>query len=284
MRNERLRALRAGASVRPCDSSRASEKGGSSGATFPSRASRATARRWCARSRSRAATSTASWSRARSRSPTPFALGHECVGGRDRARRRRARARARPARRGVVPGELRRAAAAAARDAPRCASACRCSPTTACSRSRASSTAACSRTWCACRSPRRCCGRSRRRSTRPRWRASPTTCPTATAPWRRTSPRSPGSEVLVASHGTPSIPLYAAQAALALGASRVDFASSDRESLALAENASARGPSRPTSRESRARTYPIVVDAGVTPAGSAMRCPRRPSPRACTRA
>ena len=45
----------------------------------------------------------------------------------------------------------------------------------------------------------------------------------------------PGSELLIVSHGLPSIPLYAAQAALALGASRVDFASDDAEQLALAE-------------------------------------------------
>ena len=45
----------------------------------------------------------------------------------------------------------------------------------------------------------------------------------------------PGSELLIVSHGLPSIPLYAAQAALALGASRVDFASADAEQLALAE-------------------------------------------------
>ena len=43
----------------------------------------------------------------------------------------------------------------------------------------------------------------------------------------------PGSEVLVVSHGMPSIPLYAVQAARALGAAAVHFASADRESLAL---------------------------------------------------
>ena len=75
----------------------------------------------------------------------------------------------------------------------------------------------------------------------------------------------PASEIGIVSHGTPSIPLYAAQAALALGASRVEFASSDRESLALAEKLGAHPIE--TDFAARPRTYPIVVDAGVTPAG-----------------
>ena len=45
----------------------------------------------------------------------------------------------------------------------------------------------------------------------------------------------PGVEMLVVSHGVKSIPLYAVQAAIALGAGRVDFASDDGESLELAE-------------------------------------------------
>ncbi len=75
----------------------------------------------------------------------------------------------------------------------------------------------------------------------------------------------PGSEVLIVSHGTPSIPLYAAQAALALGSSRVQFASVDRESLALAEKLGAQPIE--TDFSVKPRTYPIVVDAGVTQAG-----------------
>lgn len=75
----------------------------------------------------------------------------------------------------------------------------------------------------------------------------------------------PGSEVLVVSHGLSSIPLYAAQAALALGAAGVDFASGDAESLALAERLGARPIE--TDFAKPARTYPIVVEAGVTPAG-----------------
>jgi threonine dehydrogenase-like Zn-dependent dehydrogenase len=75
----------------------------------------------------------------------------------------------------------------------------------------------------------------------------------------------PGADVLVVSHGTPSIPLYAAQAALALDAGRVDFASDDRESLQLAEKLGARPLETDFKRPER--SYPIVVDAGITPAG-----------------
>ena len=45
----------------------------------------------------------------------------------------------------------------------------------------------------------------------------------------------PGADVLIVAHGLRSIPLYAVQAAVALGAGRVDFASDDDEALALAE-------------------------------------------------
>jgi alcohol dehydrogenase len=77
----------------------------------------------------------------------------------------------------------------------------------------------------------------------------------------------PGGEVLVVNHGLASIPLYAVQAALALGASRVDFASNDAESLALAERLGARPIE--TDFTGRPQTYPIVVDGGVTPEGLA---------------
>jgi alcohol dehydrogenase len=76
----------------------------------------------------------------------------------------------------------------------------------------------------------------------------------------------PGSEILIASHGLPSIPLYAAQAALALGASRVGFASADAEQLALAERLGAH-PIETDFAAKPARRYPIVVDAGLSPAG-----------------
>src|SRR5258705_2504963 len=70
----------------------------------------------------------------------------------------------------------------------------------------------------------------------------------------------PGSELLVVSHGTPSIPLYAVQAAIALGASAVHFASPDPESLALAEKLGAR-PLETDFSAKPPRTWPIVVDA-----------------------
>jgi len=75
----------------------------------------------------------------------------------------------------------------------------------------------------------------------------------------------PGTELLIVSHGLPSIPLYAAQAALALGAGRVDFASSDIEQLALAEKLGAHPIE--TDLKKPARRYPFVVDAGLSPAG-----------------
>ena len=75
----------------------------------------------------------------------------------------------------------------------------------------------------------------------------------------------PGSEVLIVSHGGPSIPLYAVQAALALGASNVDFACADEESLALAERLGARPVH--TDFGTRRRRYPIVMDAGLRPEG-----------------
>lgn len=77
----------------------------------------------------------------------------------------------------------------------------------------------------------------------------------------------PGSEVLIVNHGLASIPLYAVQAALALGAARVDFASNDADSLAIAEGLGAHPIE--TDYTTPPRTYPIVVDAGLTPNGLA---------------
>ena len=75
----------------------------------------------------------------------------------------------------------------------------------------------------------------------------------------------PEADVLIVCHGLKSIPLYAAQAAVALGAGRVDYASDDADALALAERLGAR-PIR-TDFEKPERQYPIVVDAGLTPEG-----------------
>src|SRR5499433_3645981 len=75
----------------------------------------------------------------------------------------------------------------------------------------------------------------------------------------------PGADVLIVCHGLKSVPLYAAQAAIALGAGRVDYASDDAEALTIAERLGAR-PIR-TDFEKPERRYPIVVDAGLTPNG-----------------
>jgi alcohol dehydrogenase len=75
----------------------------------------------------------------------------------------------------------------------------------------------------------------------------------------------PGSDVLVVCHGLSSVPLYAAQAAIALGASRVDYASNDRTALEAAERLGARPVL--TDFGKRQGRYPIVVDAGLTTEG-----------------
>ena len=91
----------------------------------------------------------------------------------------------------------------------------------------------------------------------------------ATAPHLR---ERPGSEVLIVSHGGQSIALYAAQAALALGAARVDFASADEAMLAHARRVGANP--MPTDFGKRPRRYPIVVDYGLSAEGLdfALRC------------
>jgi len=75
----------------------------------------------------------------------------------------------------------------------------------------------------------------------------------------------PGSALLIVSHGSPSIPLYAVQAAVALGARRVDFASKNEQELALAAKLGAHPIT--TDFAKRADQYPIVVDAGGTTQG-----------------
>lgn len=84
----------------------------------------------------------------------------------------------------------------------------------------------------------------------------------AVAPHLDANPR---SEVLVVHHGYPSIPLYAVQAAIALGASRVDFASDDDAVLAHAARLGA-NPVK-TDYKTRERRYPIVVEGGFTNQG-----------------
>jgi threonine dehydrogenase-like Zn-dependent dehydrogenase len=76
----------------------------------------------------------------------------------------------------------------------------------------------------------------------------------------------PGARVLFVCHGkTRSIALYGVQAAIALGASAVDFASDDRDALSLAEKLGARPIETDFGR--RQGRYPIVVDCGITTAG-----------------
>src|SRR5262249_8639593 len=75
----------------------------------------------------------------------------------------------------------------------------------------------------------------------------------------------PGSEILIVTHGLKSVPLYAALAAVALGAARVDSVSNDDEVLAVAERIGARAIRSEFGKPER--TYPIVVDAGLTTEG-----------------
>jgi alcohol dehydrogenase len=76
----------------------------------------------------------------------------------------------------------------------------------------------------------------------------------------------PGSPVLIVCHGnTRSIALYGVQAALAKGASAVDFASDDEATLAFAEKLGARAIRTDFLR--RNGRYPIVVDCGLRPEG-----------------
>ena len=76
----------------------------------------------------------------------------------------------------------------------------------------------------------------------------------------------PGSEILIVTHGLKSVPLYAALAAVALGAGGVDFASNDDEVLEIAERLGAH-PIHTEFGGRPARRYPIVVDAGLTAEG-----------------
>jgi alcohol dehydrogenase len=75
----------------------------------------------------------------------------------------------------------------------------------------------------------------------------------------------PGAEVLVVSHGTPSIALYAVQAALAHGASKVDFASDNPAALDLAAKLGAQPIE--TDFDRRQKRYSIVADCGARPEG-----------------
>ena len=83
--------------------------------------------------------------------------------------------------------------------------------------------------------------------------------------WRAVGPQlqaRPGSEVLIlaASPGGGSIPLYAVQIALAMGASRVDFFDIEEERVSIAESLGANAR-RLDGWPKRLGSYPITVDA-----------------------
>lgn len=75
----------------------------------------------------------------------------------------------------------------------------------------------------------------------------------------------PGADVVIACHGNPSIGLYAAQSAIALGAGSITVASAEDAVLALAEKIGA-NPLRTDFGERPRTKWPIVVDCGVEPA------------------
>ena len=75
----------------------------------------------------------------------------------------------------------------------------------------------------------------------------------------------PGAEVLVVCHGSRSIALYATQAALALGASKVDFASDDADARDLAAKLGAHPIETDFAR--REGRYSIVADCGARAEG-----------------
>lgn len=86
--------------------------------------------------------------------------------------------------------------------------------------------------------------------------------------WRTVAPALadlPGAHVLVVGGGAPSIPLYAVDAALALGAASVTYVDTDPGRLAVAERLGARVvDGRP---ERSLGTFPVTVDATNTPEG-----------------
>ena len=86
--------------------------------------------------------------------------------------------------------------------------------------------------------------------------------------WRTVGPQlaeRPGAPVLIVGGGAHAVSLYAAQAAVALGAERVDFVDTDPERLALAERLGANPVEGPAPR--KAGSYPITVNASVDQAG-----------------
>jgi alcohol dehydrogenase len=85
--------------------------------------------------------------------------------------------------------------------------------------------------------------------------------------WRTVAPwlaERPGTDVLIVG-GTGSVPLYAVESAVALGAGRVDYVDHDPSRLALAAALGATPIAGPYPR--RAGEYAITVDGSADPAG-----------------
>jgi len=78
--------------------------------------------------------------------------------------------------------------------------------------------------------------------------------------------RWPSADVLIACHGIPSIGLYAAHCASALGAGTVTVATQDDGVLEIADRLGVRSL-RVDFNERSAQKWPIVVDCGVQPTG-----------------
>jgi alcohol dehydrogenase len=76
--------------------------------------------------------------------------------------------------------------------------------------------------------------------------------------------RHPGAEVLIHGGGTRSIALYAAGAAVGLGAARVDYLDSDPARLTIASDLGANAIEIAETPYRAERSYPITVDGGST--------------------
>lgn len=81
--------------------------------------------------------------------------------------------------------------------------------------------------------------------------------------------RHPGAEVLVHGGGTRSIALYAAGAAVALGAARVDYLDTDPARLAVASDLGANAIAIDETPYRAAHSYAVTVDGGSTAASVA---------------
>ena len=76
--------------------------------------------------------------------------------------------------------------------------------------------------------------------------------------------RRPGAEVLVLGGGTRSIALYAAGAAVLLGAGRVDYLDSDPARLAIASDLGANAIERSEPPYRASKSYDVTVDGGAS--------------------